>query len=170
MIFFYFRNPTYRTVNISVEENTANGTVIFQAKATDEDSGNNSILTYALLSSVYKRYFFVDASSGNVTITGNLDRETRSEFILVIQATDGKFRTNTSLKIIVLDVNEFSPVFHPQYYKSNVSEKVLVGASVIQVFATDEDSKLDSRIFYNITSGNVNDTFSIDKTNGTIVL
>ena len=170
MIFFYFRNPTYRTVNISVEENTANGTVIFQAKATDEDSGNNSILTYALLSSVYKRYFFVDASSGNVTMTGNLDRETRSEFILVIQATDGKFRTNTSLKIIVMDVNEFTPVFHPQYYRSNVSENALVGASIIQVFATDEDSKMDSRIFYNITSGNVNDTFSIDKTNGTIVL
>ncbi|KAJ7318645.1 hypothetical protein OS493_037586 [Desmophyllum pertusum] len=162
---------TSRTVNlISVQENVANGTVIFQAKATDEDSANNSVITYTLLSSEWEENFVIDASSGNVTVTGNLDRETRSEMILYIQATDGKFRATTTLVITVLDVNEFTPVFHPQYYKRRVSETALLGEPVIQVFATDKDSGKDSRIIYNITSGNVDGTFSIDVENGTIIL
>ncbi|KAJ7394203.1 Cadherin EGF LAG seven-pass G-type receptor 2 [Desmophyllum pertusum] len=161
---------TNRTVNISVQENVANGTVIFQAKATDEDSTNNSVITYTLLCSEGEENFAMDASSGIVTVTGNLDRETRSEMILYIQATDGKFRATTTLVITVLDVNEFTPVFHPQYYKRRVSETALLGEPVIQVIATDKDLGKDSRIFYNITSGNVDSTFSIDTENGTIIL
>ena len=165
-----FLNPNYRTYNVSVEENVANGTVIFQAKATDQDSGNNSIITYTLLSRECDENFFVDASSGNVTVTGNLDHETRSEVILCIQATDGTFRTTTKLVITVMDVNEFSPVFNPQFYQRRISETALVGEPVLQVFATDKDSGKDSRIFYNVTGGNVDGTFSIDPENGTIVL
>ena len=166
----FLLNSNYRTYNVSVKENVANGTVIFQAQATDEDSGNNSIITYTLLSSECDENFFVDALSGNVTVTGNLDHETRSEVILCIQATDGKFRTTTKLVITVMDVNEFSPVFNPQFYQRRISETALAGEPVIQVFATDKDSGMDSRIFYNITGGNVDGTFSIDPESGTIVL
>ncbi|KAL9976385.1 hypothetical protein ACROYT_G013683 [Oculina patagonica] len=161
---------TSRTLNVSVEENVANGTVIFQVKATDKDSGNNSVITYTLLSSECEEKFSVDASSGNVTVIGNLDRETRSEVTLCIQATDGKFRATTKLVITVMDVNEFAPVFNQQYYKRRLSETALVGEPVIQVFAKDKDSGQDSTIIYNITSGNVDDTFSIDAENGAIIL
>ena len=89
---------------------------------------------------------------------------------LCIQATDGKFRTITKLVITVMDVNEFAPVFSQQYYKRRVSETALVGEPIIQVFAKDKDTGKDSRIFYNITSGNVDGTFSIDTENGSIIL
>ena len=69
-----------------------------------------------------------------------------------------------------MDVNEFAPVFNPQFYQRRVSEAALVGEPVIQVFATDEDSGKDSSIFYNITGGNVDGTFTVDPENGTIVL
>lgn len=72
--------------------------------------------------------------------------------------------------ITVLDVNEFAPVFNPQFYQRRISETALVGEPVIQVFATDKDSGKDSSILYNITGGNVDGTFSIDPENGTIVL
>ena len=103
-------------------------------------------------------------------MTGNLDRETSSELTVCIQATDGKFRTVTKLVITVTDVNEFAPVFNPQYYQRRVSETSLVGEAVIRVFAIDKDSGKDSRVFYNFTSGNVGGTFSIDAENGTIAL
>ena len=90
--------------------------------------------------------------------------------ILCIQATDGKFRATTKLVITVMDVNEFAPVFNPQFYQRHISETALVGEPVIQVFATDKDSGSDSSIFYNITGGNADGTFSIDLDNGTIVL
>ena len=69
-----------------------------------------------------------------------------------------------------MDVNEFPPVFNPQFYQRRISETALVGEPVIQVFATDKDSGNDSSIFYNITGGNADGTFSIDPENGTIVL
>ena len=69
-----------------------------------------------------------------------------------------------------MDINEFAPVFNPQFYQRRISETALVGEPVIQVFATDNDSAKNSSIFYNITGGNVNGTFSIDPENGTIVL
>lgn len=72
--------------------------------------------------------------------------------------------------ITVINVNEFTPVFNPQFYQRRISETALVGEPVIQVFATDKDSGNDCSIFYNITGGNVDDTFSIDPENGAIVL
>ena len=100
----------YRT-NISVEENVANGTVIFQVKATDADYGNNSIITYSLLPSEYRGKFSIDDSSGNITVIGNLDRENTSEVTLRIQAKDGKFSITTELFVIITDVNDNPPVF-----------------------------------------------------------
>ena len=114
--------------------------------------------------------FVIDASSGNVTVTGNLDRETRSQLTLCIEATDGKFRAVAKLVITVVDVNEFAPVFDPPNYERRVSETALVGEPVLQVFAVDRDSGKDSGIFYNITSGNIDGTFSIDAENGNIIL
>ena len=99
----------YRT-NVSVEENVANGTVIFQVKATDADYGNNSIITYSLLPSEYGEKFSIDASSGNITVVGNLDRENTSEVTIRIQATDGKFSTPTELFVTITDVNDNPPV------------------------------------------------------------
>ncbi|XP_022800058.1 uncharacterized protein LOC111337931 isoform X2 [Stylophora pistillata] len=159
-----------RTEKISVKENIANGTFIHQVKAIDKDSGNNAIIKYSLLSREYDDNFFIDALSGNVSINGNLNHESRNEFTLLIQATDGKFRSNMTLLITILDVNEFQPVFYPQYSKINISEMASVGTLIIRVNATDKDSGKDARIHYKITSGNVNGTFSIIETNGTILL
>ena len=157
-------------MNISVKENVANGTCIYQVKAIDKDSGNNSRIKYTLLSGEYKENFVIVASSGNVSVNGNLDRESRGDFTLLIQATDGKFRSNMSLLITILDVNEFQPVFNPQYYKRNISEMASFGTPIIRVFATDEDSAENSIIHYKIISGNINGTFGISETNGTILL
>lgn len=151
-------------MNISVKENVANGTCIYQVKAIDKDSGNNSRIKYTLLSGEYEENFVIDASSGNVSV----DRESRGDFTL--QATDGKFRSNMSLLITILDVNEFQPVFNPQYYKRNISEMASFGTPIIRVSATDEDSAENSIIHYKVISGNINGTFGISETNGTILL
>ena len=94
-----------------MEENTPPETVIFQLRATDADYGNNSILSYSLSSSKYAAKFSVDASSGNVTVTGILDRENTSEIILRINATDGTFTVTSELYVIIVDVNDNGPIF-----------------------------------------------------------
>ena len=96
---------------VSVEENTPPGTVVFQVRATDADYGSNSIITYSLLPSEYSEKFSIGASSGNITVIGNLDRENRSEITLRINATDGMFTVTSDLFVIITDVNDNKPVF-----------------------------------------------------------
>lgn len=87
------------------------GKVIFQVRATDADYGNNSIITYSLLSGDYPPKFSIDASSGNITVIGNLDRENTSEITLLINASDGTFTVNSELLVIITDVNDNKPIF-----------------------------------------------------------
>ena len=96
---------------VSVEENTPPGTVVFQVRATDADYGNNSIITYSLLPSEYAEKFSIGASSGNITVIGNLDRENTSQITLRINATDGTFTVTSELFVIITDVNDNKPVF-----------------------------------------------------------
>ena len=96
---------------VSVEENAQPGTVVFQVRATDADYGNNSIITYSLLPSEYSEKFSIGASSGNITVIGNLDRENRSQITLRINATDETFTVTSELFVIITDVNDNKPVF-----------------------------------------------------------
>ena len=106
---------TYFSLNhrnrVFVEENTPPGTVVFQVKATDADYGNNSIITYSLLRSKYAAKFSIDASTGNITVVGKLDRENTSEIILPINATDGTFTVTSELFVLITDVNDNKPIF-----------------------------------------------------------
>ena len=106
---------TYFSLNhrnrVFVEENTPPGTVVFQVKATDADYGNNSIITYSLLPSKYAAKFSIDASTGNITVIGKLDRENTSEIILPINATDGTFTVTSELFVVITDVNDNKPIF-----------------------------------------------------------
>ena len=87
------------------------GKVIFQVRATDADHGNNSIITYSLVPSEYAAKFSIDASTGNITVIGNLDRENTSEITLLINASDGTFTVNSELLVIITDVNDNKPIF-----------------------------------------------------------
>ena len=106
-----FFSPLKCRNNISVEENTPPGTVIFQLRATDADYGNNSIITYSLLPSKYAATFSVDPSSGNLTVIGILDRENKSQVTLRINASDGTFLVTSELFVIITDVNDNGPIF-----------------------------------------------------------
>ena len=150
-------------------ENTAIGTVIFQVKATDADSGINAILNYTFLAGEYKEMFSIDSSSGNISIIGDLDRERISNITLHVQVTDGKFNKSTDLFITVLDVNEFPPFFSAPNYEASIPENTSVGDTVVVVSATDSDA-VKNIVMYNITCGNSNETFIINPENGSIFL
>jgi len=151
-----------------------NGTVVFQVQATDEDYGSNSIIAYSLLPSEYQEEFSIDASSGNITVTGKLDRENTSEVTLRIQATDGKFRTNTTLVINVEDVNDNYPYFTRSSYSANVSENIPIGYLIMNITAQDKDSGSNGQVTYSLmqrpheAAHSVNETFSINATSGAI--
>ena len=165
---FCYRNET------SVKENVVRGTTIFQVKAVDADFGNNSIVTYHLLPGAYAGKFSIGASSGNVTLNGELDYENTSEVILRIQATDGKFLSNTTLFINVKDVNDNYPYFNESSLSAVVPENIPIGYGVIRIAAEDKDSGSNGQLTYSLVQGAndtdtlVKETFSLNSTNGAI--
>ena len=165
---FLFSNTT------SIKENEENETFVFQVKATDADSGNNSVITYTLLPGEYEGKFSIGKSSGNITVSGGLDRENISQVILGIQATDGKFSTTTKLVINLEDVNDNAPYFTKSLYSASVPETIPIGHLIINVTAQDKDSGSNGRLTYSLVQGPndtetfVNETFSINASNGAI--
>ena len=63
--------------------------------ATDTDSGANGAISYSLMSSD-SLPFEVDSSTGVVTLTQTLDRETTPTYTLILQAADGGVPRRTS--------------------------------------------------------------------------
>ena len=143
-------------------------------KATDADSGNNSVITYTLLPGEYEGKFSIGKSSGNITVSGWLDRENMSQVILGIQATDGKFSTTTKLVINLEDVNDNAPYFTKSLYWANVPETIPIGRLIINVTAQDKDSCSNGHVTYSFVQGPNdtdtfgNGTFSINAISGAI--
>lgn len=75
-------------------------------------------------------------STGALTTSRGLDRETKSEYNLEVVAKDRgspPLSADVIVKVKVLDVNDNSPVFKRNIYTVEVSEDVAEGFQVLQV-------------------------------------
>uniref|UniRef100_A0A8D0FG95 Protocadherin Fat 4 n=1 Tax=Strix occidentalis caurina TaxID=311401 RepID=A0A8D0FG95_STROC len=155
-----------------VPENTPIDTIVFKAQATDPDSGPNSYIEYSLLRPLGNK-FSIGTIDGEVRLTGELDRETVSNYTLTVIATDKgqpSLSSSTDVVVIVLDINDNNPLFAQKLYKVEVGEDTLTGTDLIQVFATDGDEGTNGQVRYAIVSGDANNEFRIDSVTGVITV
>jgi hypothetical protein len=106
-----------------------------------------------------------------VRVNGVLDREKISKYNLTIVATDSGSPTRKALAFLIIhvnDVNDHEPIFEKSEYSAVLSELVSVGSYVAGITATDEDTGINSNIFYAIVSGNDQQWFDIDMVSGLI--
>lgn len=71
-----------------------------------------------------------------------LDREDSRLFTLTISAEDHgnpSLSSTQTLKVHLLDINDNSPRFEQSIYKSNVTENLPAGTTVVQLKALDSD-------------------------------
>lgn len=79
---------------------------------------------------------FVISANGSIYTKVPLDRELRSQYDLVVEASDGAVdprRTTVTLSIQVVDIDDNSPVFSQQNYVVNVPENSPVGTVVLRL-------------------------------------
>lgn len=79
---------------------------------------------------------FVISANGSIYTKVPLDRELRSQYDLVVEASDGAVdprRTTLTLSIQVTDIDDSSPVFSQQNYVVNVPENTPVGTVVLKL-------------------------------------
>lgn len=156
-----------RLFSVNVTENAEVGTFVIRVTSSDLDSGENANATYSFTENPGNK-FSIDAISGNVTVTGHLDREQQDEYVLKVAAFDGAWRAETPLTITIQDQNDNAPEFEHSYYSFNFPELRPVTSLVGQVIATDRDKQgPNSIISYSLQQPS--DLFSIDPATGELL-
>ncbi|CAL8292568.1 unnamed protein product [Lota lota] len=161
-----FLDGPYRA---SVPEMSKIGTSVIQLTATDADDptyGNSARVVYSILEG--QPYFSVDAKTGLVRVSlDNMDRETRENYTVVIQAKDmggqlGGLAGTTTVNIRLSDVNDNPPMFDQRLYQMSVPESAPVGWVVGRVWAKDRDIGVNAEMTYSIIDGDGRETFDIN--------
>ncbi|XP_063784884.1 protocadherin gamma-B4-like isoform X6 [Pseudophryne corroboree] len=169
------------TFTLEVIEFAPPGTRFALKTAEDPDIGSNTVQTYRLSDNQHFTLNEKTRTDGSkfpeLVLEKPLDREKQNIYHLVLIALDGgnPIRSGTaSIKIIVTDANDNSPMFTEDIYKAIVKENTPINTTVLSVFANDKDEGSNAQITYSLseTSGNAHpmDTFSIHSTKGDITV
>ncbi|XP_066284596.1 protocadherin Fat 4-like [Branchiostoma lanceolatum] len=159
--------PTFSSdqFTVFVTENLASGTLVTTMVADDIDAGTNAVVVYSI---VYgSSNFVIDSSTGDITTTTILDRETQDWYYLTVKAADQGSPVLSSVvgvTIWVTDENDNSPVFNPDNYIINIEEDVAVNSAFYMLRANDADSGTNAALTYDITNGDPLSQFSIAST------
>ncbi|CAL4108899.1 unnamed protein product [Meganyctiphanes norvegica] len=155
----------------TVFEDAPVGETVMVVVASDGDTGENARITYSL-SGDSPPEFTIHPSTGAITTTKPLDRETQGGYLLTVTARDNgspSLSDTTDVEITVSDVNDNSPVFSQMSYRASVLEDEPAGTSLLQLKAQDADAGLNGRVRYTFEGGDDGKgAFSIDPTSGSV--
>ncbi|XP_061913850.1 cadherin-23-like [Entelurus aequoreus] len=144
---------------VKILENINAGATVLVVNATDLDSSREfgqASLIYSLEGS---SQFRLNSRSGEITTTALLDRELKSEYILIVRAVDGgvgpQQKTGiATVNITILDINDNAPQWRDEPYHANVVEMSPINTDVISVLAVDPDNGENGTVVYSISSEN----------------
>ncbi|KAM9416468.1 cadherin-6-like [Salvelinus alpinus] len=157
-----------------VPEMSPLGTVVMQVTATDADDptyGNSARVVYSILQG--QPYFSVEPNTGVIkTALPNMDRETKENYVVVIQAKDmagqmGGLSGTTTVSITLSDVNDNPPRFPKSLYEFKAPESTEPGSTVAVLRATDADIGRNAEMTYRITSSDGPAMFDISTNRST---
>ncbi|NXU83990.1 PCD23 protein, partial [Xiphorhynchus elegans] len=137
-------SPSFTSSSLSyVMEDVEVGFLVHHVIAKDPDEGRNGQVTYHILSGNENKAFVLDKITGLLTTAQFLDREIQECYSLTVMALDDgspALSATQVLTIVVLDVNDETPVFTKQLYETAVRENEDPGTFVIKVEAVDRDA------------------------------
>ncbi|KAL2305011.1 hypothetical protein Nmel_006980 [Mimus melanotis] len=134
-------SPSFMSSPLScVMEDMEVGFLVHHIIAKDPDEGRNGQVTYCILSGNENNAFVLDKITGLLTTAQFLDHEVQECYSLTVVALDDcspALSATQVLTIIVLDVNDETPVFLKQLYETAVHENQNPREFVIRVEAMD---------------------------------
>ena len=161
----------------TLAEDSALGTAVIDLDATDADDGADGVITYSIVSGGNGK-FAIDPTTGIVTVSGVLDRESAQSYTLTVNAVDGGTnpgaKTGTYTLIVdITDVNDVTPSCTLTYYTSTISEAAAPATIVGQVTCTDGDldpANLNNDLAFAETGGDSGGLFDVNANTGEITV
>ena len=142
--------PVVTDTTFSVDENAPSGTTVGSVIATDEDR-DDVPLTYQIMAGS-DGVFSIDANTGTVRVSGKINYEIKSLYVLTIRVTGGQgIYGEGKMTVQVNDVND-APVL-PTNVVLSLPENTIVNSPIGgPITATDED-RPRQQLTYSIVSG-----------------
>ncbi|XP_029581890.1 protocadherin-19 isoform X5 [Salmo trutta] len=172
----HFLKPHYQEM---VLENNLPGSCLLAVSAVDPDLGMNGTVSYTIIPSEIKHmdvntYVSINPS-GRIYSMRSFDHEYTRTFDFKVLARDQgnpSLSSNATVRIVVLDVNDNTPVMTTPPLVNGTAEVSIprnagVGYLVTQVKADDYDEGENGRLTYTISEGD-RPFFEIDQVNGEV--
>ncbi|KAL3314845.1 Protocadherin-1 [Cichlidogyrus casuarinus] len=148
----YF-DPNLRDYYVEVFEDTPPGTLLFEAKATDNDA---TAIVHYKLSTEATEFFEIGQQSGKVTLSKLLNRENQDEINFEIYATDVEspaLRDNGNVAMAratvrVLDVNDNKPILEEPHVFSIYEN--MPGQQIGRLTAFDPDQGNNGTVLFRL--------------------
>jgi protocadherin Fat 1/2/3 len=142
-------------------------------RASDRDSGLNSLLLYEILEEQARQFFTIDSSTGALRTISSLDYETQPVFQFNVRVSDmGKPRlsaeTTARVRIFLQDQNDSPPAFDQRVVDEVLLLPTFTNVTVTRVNASDPDQGIATTLRYSISGGNEGGIFGIDSLSGTV--
>ncbi|XP_065110593.1 protocadherin Fat 1a isoform X2 [Paramisgurnus dabryanus] len=155
--------------SLEIPENIQLLTPIAHIQANDSEGPK---IVYTITEGDPLNQFSINFNTGVIQVVKPLDFEKHPAYKLSVRATDSLTgaKAEVFVDIVLEDVNDNPPVFYTKLYNASVSEALVIGTSVLQVSATDDDTGNNKALFYQIVADKdkSSDYFSIDRDTGTI--
>ncbi|KAK2165148.1 hypothetical protein LSH36_54g05030 [Paralvinella palmiformis] len=163
-----FLQQSYTT---NIRENNTFPVPIFFVSAIDKDGGVNGKVSYHVDESGEK-YIQVNTTSGLVSSNGRFDREQIEYFTTLIYAVDGgspPLTGTSTITVLVDDINDEAPYFTQKTYVFGTFENQIIGTTIGQVAAQDNDTGPRADVVYTLTpDSRGKNIFKIDPETGRI--
>lgn len=147
------------------------GSFIGTLKYLDNDEGQDGVVVCESLNSFFDLQTIEDHGF-SIVVKSQLDRESQSEITVVLRCIDGgspSLSGFVNFTVLLLDVNDNSPVFGDSAYTTGITENIQQKSNIIQVSATDADEGINKELTYQLTTNSSN-AFNIDPFTGWISL
>nr|XP_054755139.1 protocadherin Fat 1-like [Lytechinus pictus] len=166
-------NPSFEEelYTVEVEENRPVNYQVLVVRASDPDLGENGFISYSI-ANLNPVPFTIDHQTGSINTSKVLDYETmRHQYRLRVRASDwgAPFRREAEAVVVInlINLNDNRPKFEKINCVGAIAKSFPSGRAIALISALDFD---DNRPRYWITSGNVNDLFSINTQSGNLTL
>lgn len=139
--------------SFTVDENSQIGKSVGTISASDSDIGKNAQITYQIHSD--GGYFRINQTTGEITISRNLDREMNATHKPIVYARDNGdniLSSSVTVTISVNDINDNAPFFSSDRIMVEFEENKSCSNNIATLSATDSDKPNSeySRITYSL--------------------